>query len=1079
MMQPLRIATMVATFFMLFLPALLRGQVTGDLRGTIVDTGGGAIPGARVTLTSLETGETRQTTSDAAGRFAFNLLRTGTYEVKAEAAGFSVATTEGQVRTGEITAVVLPLEVGQVTETITVTDAVSQLDVENAQIQVSVNERAIQEVPVQRNPNLFAATAPGVIPVSQNNPFLGSGSFNSNGGRGRGNNVTVDNIVATDLSVTGTSGVLSVLNFVQIKEVKLITNNFSAEYGRNANSQMMYITKSGTNEFHGEAFEFFRNDKLNARQFLDRSGQPNIVRYNEYGFGVGGPIFRNRTFFYGAYQGLKRRGASAPVIAQVPTPAMIAQVTDPTARALLDQYQLPAPERIEGSTGFVTQSAGATNDDWGWSIRIDHQITRNNTVTGRYSEYTSEAGSASLTFIGSNLANFGATSTNKPIQLSLSDTHVFSPTIVNEARFAYSESLPEFPINSTAPLGSRIQFLNGQVASFGVWEGFPQGRAQKPYQFSDVLSIVRGAHTFKAGVDAYFYRAPSFFDALQRPVIRFANWDDFAVGRPTQALQRFGDSVRNNEVNNHFYFFQDDWKVNRNLTLNLGVRVEVAGGPNERDGLISNLNLDCREPFGAGGAGPFGCLETGRPAFGTNVNWAPRFGFAWTPFNDLKTVVRGGYGIAYDFIFMNPITNQRFLPPFIVQGVLTGTASFTGNNSLASIVAGTSDFQREFAALAGQFNPATVNFGSIVPAIDQGLRNPQVHQFNLGIQRELMPDLVVKANYVGTKSNFLQRSRALNLVNDPRAAPATSLADETARLADFQAAQTAAFPGSTTLSNRIDGRYNEISLLDSSANSNYHALQLEADKRFNQGYFLRFAYTWSKSIDDISDALGVLINDSAAQQDPRNNRNNRGASQFDVRHRAVITHQWEPTWGRDLSNPVLRHMVHGWGFSGVSSFRSGFPVSFVTGPRRGIAPITVDGQGAAAPVRPNVAGPFEFNPRPSGSAGAPSGTDGGSPVAISTYAASLGLSQPLIGNIGTLGRGTHRLDNQINFDWMVYRHVPITERVRLQFRCEMYNAFNSAYFQDVQANISNPGFGQYTTTVQDSRFLQLGLRVIF
>ena len=197
--------------------------------------------------------------------------------MRAEAAGFRVSSTQAQVKTGEISTVQFRLEVGQVTETVTVTDIVSQLDTENSQIQNSVVGQRIQDIPVNRNPNLFALTAPGVAPVSANNPFLGSGSFNSNGGRGRGNNITVDGITATDVSVTGTGGPLGPLNFSAIKEVKVITNNFSAEYGRNSSAQVMYITKNGTNMLRGELYEYLQNDKLNARPFFDTTGKTNIV----------------------------------------------------------------------------------------------------------------------------------------------------------------------------------------------------------------------------------------------------------------------------------------------------------------------------------------------------------------------------------------------------------------------------------------------------------------------------------------------------------------------------------------------------------------------------------------------------------------------------------------------------------------------------------------------------------------------------------------------------------------------------------------------------------------------------------
>ena len=234
-------------------------QITGGLRGSVSDPTGSAVPKANVTLTNVETKATRTQAVNDAGQFTFELLTPGLYEVKAEAAGFAASVTQAQVSTGQYADVAFKLEVGQVTQTVEVTTGATLVDTQNAQLQTTVTGQAVQEIPVGRNPNLFALTAPGVAPVTSTNPFLGTGSFNANGGRGRGNNITVDGITATDVSVTGTGGPLGPLNFSSIKEVQVITNNFDAQYGRNASSQVLYITKGGTNDLHGEAYEYLYN----------------------------------------------------------------------------------------------------------------------------------------------------------------------------------------------------------------------------------------------------------------------------------------------------------------------------------------------------------------------------------------------------------------------------------------------------------------------------------------------------------------------------------------------------------------------------------------------------------------------------------------------------------------------------------------------------------------------------------------------------------------------------------------------------------------------------------------------------
>lgn len=1067
------------SFIVFFLAAIgvSYGQITGDLRGSVVDGSGSAVPGTKITLKSLETGQTRSMeVSD--GVFNFALLKIGPYEVTAGATGFRTATAQSEVKTGEIATVRFTLEVGSVSETVEVTaDAVVLLDTENAQLQTSIVGNTIQEIPVGRNPNSYAITAPGTAPVSANNSFLGSGSFNSNGGRGRGNNITVDGITATDVSVTGTGGPIDPLNFASIKEVKIITNNFSAEYGRNSSAQVLYITKNGTNDLRGEVFEYFKNDVLNARPFFDTSGKTNIMRHNEYGYSLGGPILipkifngKNKAFWQTDFQQRKVRGAGQTLIANVPTPEQATGIVDPSSLALFRQYQIPT-----SPTGQVRTAGPNTENFWQYAIRGDVNLSSRDTLWVRYSQADSAAASTGLTFVSSNLPGFGATSMGKPKQATAAHTHLFGSSAVNEFRFGYGKSDAGFLIDTPFPLGPRIGFSDGSVTSFGVSDILPQGREQSTYQFSNIFSYVAGKHNLKFGGEWYYLQADSTFDSMTRGVITFANFADFQQGIPTSFSQNFGDSARFNRVKNFFAFAQDDFKVTRNFTLNLGMRVEWAGGPYETRGMTSNLYFENQTPYGAAGTGPLGLLETGKPSFNSTTNWAPRIGFAWSPGSG-KTVIRGGYGIAYDFIFLNPITNQRFLPPFIVAGSLSGRDSFTGSNNLAAILAGTSTIQTTTAATAGSLSQTALNFGNLSPIIDPNLRNPQVHQWNFGIQRELL-GVVWKANYVGTKGNYLLRSRNINFIAN-RPTPATSFADESARVAEFTSANRLQSGSVLAQSNRIDPRYNVVTRLDNSANSNYHAFQFEAQKRIGSTLLLNANYTYAKTIDDSSDGLGGLINDGPNQQNPIDNRNNRAASQFDLRHRIVIMHSWEPGWFKGSSNWAVKNLVGNWVFSGITTFRTGFPVNLLSGARRGIALPTVFGGGAD--LRPNTAGEIDFNPKPAGSEGAPYGvtTDGGG-QAISQYAQNLGLSQPLLGNFGSLGRNVLRLNGERNFDWTIAKNFSISDRARIQVRSEFYNVFNNTSFLEIQRNITAPNFGQYTQVSQDARVIQLVARFIF
>ena len=1044
-------------------------QTTGEIRGIVSDPSGAVIPGANVMLANRETGETRTASTDAEGRYGFTLLKIGDYMVTVEAEGFRSAAAPATVRSAEITSAHIKLTIGQVSEQVEVTDAVSPLDTQNAQLQGSFDAKGVQEIPVGRNPNLLAATMPGVIPAPGG---FNTGSFVSNGNRVRANNITIDNITATDISVAGTgSSNNTPLNFSSIKEVKVITSSFSAEFGRNSGAQVQYITKSGTNVYHGELYGYLQNDALNARDWFDSSGKATVTRINQFGGVFGGPVVRNKTHFFVSSEGYLQRGSGAARVAQVPTAAMLSAVTDPTSKKILDQYKLPAATSSSAAFGTVQQNASNRANLYQYSGRLDHQFSSRDSIYGRYGFAYNEASSSNNTFIQTNIANFGLASTNSVYSLNVNETHIFAPTVVNEFRSGFGRTLPIFHLDSDVPAGPRIIFSNAQVDRFGSYEGGPQGRVQNTFQYGDTLSMSRGPHNVKVGGDFFRYQGNSFFDVYTRGSYTFLSWDDFAAGRPNQYTQRFGSTQRGHRTWIASAFAQDDYRILPSLTLNLGLRMELYGAVKEVNGLTSNLVFNCRDSLGLAGTGPYGCFSTGQPSTSRNRYIQPRIGFAWNP-GQGKTVIRGGYGLVADFNFLNPVTNQRFLPPFIVTQTISGVSNFAAGNSWANLISGGAPIQQTGVGMLGRVRSDVLNYGDVNPAIDPSLKNPQVHQWNFGLQREAWDGVVVKLAYVGAKANFLQSTRQINL-NAQRPRPAVSLDDEAARTQEFVASYNNMTGASMRSSTRQDPRFNVINYYDNSANSTYHAFEAQATRSFRGGYSFQAAYTFGKSIDNVSDGLSSLPNDSANIQDPTNLRANRGVSGFDVPHRFVVAHVWELPWGRGVRNPVLRRLASGWGMSGISSWRAGFPVSLDSGARLGVANISAITTGLI--MRPNAAGPVAFVPRPAGSAEAPQGLNS-DPVAgrrISTYAQQLGLSQPLLGNFGGMGRNSLRANGQTDIDWNVYKTTRISERMAMQIRCEMYNVFNFHAFQDVNRNISNPAFGQYTTPSQSQRSFQL------
>ena len=1029
-------------------------QITGDLIINVTDPSGAIISGADISVKSAAQGSTRSLKSDAQGIARFSLLNIGDYEVRIEAPGFAVTNTRALINTGAVRELKAVLEVSATRQEVQVEESTIVIATTNSQMQSSVESKALTQLSLPNGVLSIAGTTPGVIPVSARNPFLGQGSFNANGGRGRGNNITIDNANATDVSTTGGAGIGTV-PLDAIKEVNVISNNFNAEFGRNASSQFQIVTKSGTNSYHGSLVEFFKNNRLNARDYFDRTGKAATLRDNDWVAQGGGRIVRDKLFFYGTYEQQKIRGAGGTRIAAVPTSAQVAGITNTASRQLFT-----AAQGFASDSGTLASSAPLGSNSVAYSGKIDWNFSAKDTLSGRYAYQKSDSKSPGNTFISSNLPNNGAANTNKPQTVALNYTRVQGSSMVINNIATFGRSLPNFtplaPI--TAP---SVQFQNG-LAEIGSWSGIPQGRTQNVYNNLTTVTKTLNSHTFKFGYSLERIQANSIFDSNVRGTLVFANFETFQQGTPVQYTQRFGGSIRGNRVLNQGFFLQDDWRVTRHLTLNLGVRTEIAGGVGEVNNLISNLNLDQQQSLGGAGAGPLGSIAVGGKAFNTNTNWAPRLGFAWNP-NGGKWSVRGGYGLAYDFIFLNPITNLRFAPPFMYN---FSTTDFSGANSLANILAGTSPFQQVGRATVGNFGTTVRNFGSLSP-VDYAMQNPQVQNWSLNIERQLGNGFIARASYVGTKGNRLQRARPINTVQPGVVVPATSEADEQARLTTYRAINAALNAPPTAQTNRIDPRFTTVTLNESSANSNFHSLQTYLARTFRSGFGFTASYTWGKSIDDVSDVLNVIANDTPSQQNPFNNRDNRAVSGFDVTHRFAFTHSYDLPKFKD-AQALVRHIAGGWNLSGILQMQSGSPVNILSGARLALPdPLLLGGGGA---VRPNISGPLNltFLPNP------------GTVTAANFKTTGSGLSQPLIGNYGNLGRNVIRANGLTQYDMTIQKDWQIKESIRFQLQSQFGNLFNNTQFSRPGASLAAPvTFGYYQDTDTNSRVVTLVARLIF
>jgi hypothetical protein len=1068
--------TVLALILCLALPVF--AALTGDIEGTVFDPSGAVVTAAKVTIRNLATGTVRTAITNDQGQFAVLQLDLGNYEVRVEKPGFRTLTATTDVRSGEKSRVALSLQVGAVADVVNVEGGIAAaLDVATSQVSMSIDNQAVISLPNQgRDPVGFAVLAPGTVPVSKDNPFLGSGSFNSNGSRGRGNNITVDNVVSTDISTTGSSE-LGTFSLDGVQEFKLITNNYAAEFGRNSGSQVQIITKSGTNQFHGSAYWFHQNAALNARDYFDSTGSATPLRWNLWGFTFGGPAIKNKLFFFGHYEGNKIRGAGSSVVANVLTPAEVAGITDPTARALFTSLGGP-----NDASGHLSSAGPNASDAHSWSVRVDQVVGGGRDVLNyRYGVNPQVSVTPSLTFIASNLPNQGANVTATDRQATVGWSHTFSPTVVNQFRFAYGRSNPNFVPLSTLPRPFAIETRISGKSTMGVWDGIPQGRTQNTFQFSDSVSWALGRHSVKLGGDVFYYQANSIFDAFFRGRLTFSSVANFQAGLPSLFEERFGTSGRHNVNKDFFWFGQDDIRVTNSFTLNLGLRVERSGGVSEKNGLLSNIDRNRVESLGALGTGAMGGVDLGGSAFNSNVNWAPRLGFAWNPMHG-KMVVRAGYGWAYDYIFLNPITNLRFAAPFI-PSIAVQTFTPASGNTLAAIVAGTAPAQTAAIASVGVFAPGRFNFGAMSP-VDQHLRNPRNQQWNFGLQYEIAKDLVLKTSYVGSKTDFLQASVPLNLISaSARPAPATSEADEIARLALFNTAFVQESGGATVGSNRIDPRFNAVTAVQSAASSNYHSLQVDVIKRMAHGLAFGANYTWAHTIDNASDALGVLVNDAAGYQDP-NIAANRGNSQFDIRHRIIGNYTWEVPWFRS-AHGFAGKAFGGWGISQIMEYHTGFPVTIFAGTRRGINDNALLA-GFTGVVRAD-GNPLEIKPVPFGSAAAASlpalcsrGVVSGTLDASSCPNVSgFPLTQPLLGQFGNSPRNALRLDNLFNTDFAIFKSTSVTEQVKVLFRWEIFNLTNTPNFSTFDNVLTSGTFGQYQGTATNMRQMQGSIKLTF
>ncbi|PYU13761.1 MAG: hypothetical protein DMG37_09635 [Acidobacteria bacterium] len=1079
--RALRFVAAILVVGLLALPAF--ADLTGDLLGTVTDATGAGVAGARVTITNLSTKGARAVTTDQSGEFAAPQLEIGQYQITIEKAGFKSFSQGFVIRSGEKTRVDAPLQIGDVSERVTVEVAAQPaLDVATAQVSDSLASQEILALPNQaRDPVVYATLSPGTVPVTINNPFLGVGSFNSNGSRGRANNITVDGVTASDVSTTGEGGGF-VMSQDSVQEVKVITNNFDAEFGRNSGSQVQILTRGGTNSFHGSGYWYFQNNDLgNAKDYFSQKVIPIIQ--NQGGGTLGGPIYKDHTFFYGSGEVDRTRGAGGSATASVLTAGQAAGITDPTDLAIFQSDGSPS-----SASGSLTNTASNASNADIWTLRVD-QLLRGgkDTMTVKYGQNPFQGTSPGLTFVLTNLPGFGASNTVTSRTLTFGYSSVFGSNLSNQFRFAFGRSNPSFPANSPFPLGPTISIVG--LDNFGETFIVPQGRTQNTFQYLDTIAWVRGRHTVKFGADINRYQTPNTADFFNRGLITFASVADFQNGNPSSYFQQVGNFVRHNFALDAFSFVQDDFRLKKTVTLNLGFRLESSGGVSEGKNLLSNLDPRNTTPLGVIGTGPLGGLDVGGDVFHRNWNPAPRLGIAWNP-GQGKWVFRGGYGITYDFIYQNPISNVQFSAPFI-NGVSVAAGQFTGGNTLANLVAGTAPAQAQAIAALGHFDPNQVDFGTLSP-VDQNLANPRTQQWDAGVEFQAPHDIVLKATYIGTRSDHLQVSVPINLVAPAnRPAPATSQADQDARQSQFANVFSHEIGGSFgPQNNLLDPRFDSVTQVQSIGTSSYNALQLEATRGFRNGLGFKASYTWAHSLDDVSDALGVLINDSANLLDAAKPLSfQRSNSQFDLRSRFVLGYEYDIPFAKGFHG-WKKYVLDGWSQNAIFSVQSGLPatvyaapvnVCSVPGSTVANCPLDANGNSQLVGITDTL-----LNGTANTNTGVTTALDGNATMLHPVpnlnnpaQQANLPVSQPLLGNDGTSGRNHLRLAGLTDLDLSFAKMFKLTETKTFQLRWEMFNALNHPNFAGYVNQFASPNFNTYESTATNMRQMQLSARFVF
>ncbi|MDZ4802236.1 MAG: TonB-dependent receptor [Bryobacteraceae bacterium] len=1040
----------------------LQGQTsTANILGSVSDPSGVPMPNLTVTALQAQTGETRTTRTDESGYYLISNLPVGSWRVEVRADGFKAFRRDGiQLDVNRNARVDVMLSLGEVTQSVEITGDAPQVDTRQVQLGSLVDSRRVRELPLSgRNVYSLASLIPGVTSVGAQTISTRDGNtLRVNGSRSRHSTFLMDGGMNNSHWRNGGN---AAPNPEAVQEVKVVTSNYNAEYGRSSGAVVSVVTRSGTNEWHGSAYEYLRNNKLDARSFFVPTVPP--LRQNQYGAALGAPIRKNKLLQFGAWESLRIRssqfvnsgrpataaersgqfGTVRDPLTQQPFAGGVIPTTrmDPVALKILDVVPLP-----NTADGRLETLRGTSADQHQFTSKTDYLINDSHRLAGtffhlRNSRFKPFNGSTQIPGYGEYRESYGQ------YNAILTETWIVSATTLNEARFTYLRNrYDDRPLTELtwASFGSQIPVAASFHKPFppdirlnGRWrmgaENDNQGQRDDSFIVTDTLSWVKGAHSLRMGGYFSFDRYNALLSLAGAGIMTVGGeatgnvLADFMMGRATSLRQTNGTrrAFRKWDAQT---FVQDDWRIHKQLTLNLGVRYELYP---RFYSLLKDL-----QTFRPGvqstvipGA-PLGMAFEGDPGISRSMapldknNFAPRVGLAWDVTGSGRTAVRAGYGLFYSTPFADSATylqQQPFQTDITVFGISTFVnpyAQFGGTPFPASVDPSNPFFTR----------PISLSWMS------ESIATPYIQQYSFALQHQLPWNTSVTAAYVGNTSRKLVNTRDAN--------------------------QSIFGPGATSANVNarrpiLPGTYGQISQFESASNAHYDSLQITVDRRFSRNFSLLMNYTLGKSIDEVSDdnfnPTDVSLVDSL------NRRLERAVSGSDIRHTMAFSYVWDLP-GLKSSHALIRTVLGGWQTNGILMIRSGTPVNVTTG-----NDVNLDGKTGD---RPDLVGSPVLS------------QDRSRAERIAAYFNTAAFAAPVTGSIGTAGRNLFYGPGSMTWDTTLMKNFAVRENHRITVRAEFFNAPNRVNLGNPTGTRNNANFGRILST-DSARVVQLALRYGF